>query len=77
MFGSVGFPELILIFFVALLVFGPRKLPDIGRSIGKALGEFRRATTDLKQTLEEEVSRDELKEIKKPDPPEEPTVNRD
>lgn len=66
-----------LIFFVALLVFGPRKLPDIGRSIGKALGEFRRATTDLKHTLEEEVSREELKEIKKPDPPESPIVTRD
>ena len=66
-----------LIFFVALLVFGPRKLPDIGRSVGKALGEFRRATTDLKHTLEEEVSREELKEIKKPDPPEAPIVTRD
>jgi sec-independent protein translocase protein TatA len=77
MFGSLGFPELMLIFFVALLVFGPRKLPDIGRSVGKALGEFRRATTDLKHTLEEEVSREELKEIKKPDPPEAPTVTRD
>ena len=77
MFGSLGFPELMLIFFVALLVFGPRKLPDIGRSIGKALGEFRRATTDLKNTLEEEVSREELKEIKKPDPPEAPVVTRD
>jgi len=77
MFGSLGFPELMLIFFVALLVFGPRKLPDIGRSIGKALGEFRRATTDLKNTLEDEVSREELKEIKKPDPPEAPVVTRD
>jgi len=77
MFGSLGFPELMLIFFVALLVFGPRKLPDIGRSIGKALGEFRRATTDLKNTLDDEVSREELKEIKKPDPPEAPVVTRD
>lgn len=55
MFGSLGFPELMLIFLVALVVFGPRKLPDIGRSIGKALGEFKRATHDLKSTLEEEV----------------------
>lgn len=66
-----------LIFMVALLVFGPRKLPDIGRSIGKALGEFRRATTDLKSTLEDEVSREELKEIKSPEAPEAPTVTRD
>lgn len=55
MFGSLGFPELMLIFLVALVVFGPRKLPDIGRSIGKALGEFKRATNDLKSSLEEEV----------------------
>lgn len=55
MFGSLGFPELILIFMVALIVFGPRKLPEIGRSIGRALGEFRRATTDLKSTLEDDV----------------------
>jgi len=66
-----------LIFFVALLVFGPRKLPEIGRSVGKALGEFRRATTDLKNTLEEEVTREELKEIKKPEAPEAPVVTRD
>lgn len=66
-----------LIFIVALLVFGPRKLPDIGRSLGKALGEFRRATTDLKSTLEDEVSREELKEIKSPEAPEAPIVTRD
>ncbi len=77
MFGSLGFPELMLIFFVALLVFGPRKLPDIGRSIGKALGEFRRATTDLKNTLEDEVSREDSKQIKPPEPPEAPIVTRD
>jgi TatA/E family protein of Tat protein translocase len=66
-----------LIFLVALIVFGPRKLPDIGRTIGKALGEFRRATNDLKSTLEEEVTREELKQIKTPEPPQAPTVNRD
>ncbi|MFA6955583.1 MAG: Sec-independent protein translocase protein TatB [Thermoanaerobaculia bacterium] len=77
MFGSLGFPELMLIFLVALIVFGPRKLPDIGRTIGKALGEFRRATNDLKSTLEEEVTREELKQIKTPEPPQAPTVNRD
>ena len=55
MIGSLGFPELIMIFVVALIFFGPRKLPDVGRSIGKALGEFRRASNDLKSTLEEDV----------------------
>jgi TatA/E family protein of Tat protein translocase len=77
MFGSLGFPELMVIFLVALIVFGPRKLPDIGRTIGKALGEFRRATNDLKSTLEEEVTREELKQIKSPEPPQAPIVNRD
>lgn len=61
MFGSLGFPELLVIFGVALLIFGPRKLPEIGRSVGKALGEFRRATNDLKSTLEEEVRMEERK----------------
>jgi TatA/E family protein of Tat protein translocase len=59
MFGSLGFPELLMIFFVALIVFGPRRLPEIGRSIGKALGEFKKATNDMKLTLEEEVRMEE------------------
>jgi sec-independent protein translocase protein TatA len=63
MFGSIGVPELIMIFVVALLLFGPRKLPDIGRSLGKALGEFRRASNDLKRTLEDEVAADQLREV--------------
>ncbi len=61
MFGSIGVPELILIFVLALLLFGPRKLPDIGKSLGKAMGEFRRASNDLRRSLEEEVAADELK----------------
>jgi TatA/E family protein of Tat protein translocase len=60
---SLGFPELLLIFAVALIVFGPRRLPEIGRSIGKALGEFKRATEDLKSTIEREVKIEELKQI--------------
>ena len=65
MFGSVGIPELIMIFVVALLLFGPKKLPEIGRSLGKALGEFKRATNDLQRSLEEEVAADELKQAKR------------
>lgn len=73
--GSLGFPELILIFLVALIVFGPRKLPDIGRSIGRALGEFRRATHELKSTLEEEVRNEEY-QVRTPEPPPDPTISK-
>ena len=63
MFGSIGVPELVLIFIVALLLFGPRKLPDIGRNVGRALGEFRRASNDLKRTIEEEVATEDLRQV--------------
>lgn len=63
MFGSLGVSEILLIMVVALIVFGPRKLPEIGRTLGKALAEFRKATDDLKNTIEREVRIDELKQI--------------
>ncbi|HKR62797.1 MAG TPA: twin-arginine translocase TatA/TatE family subunit [Thermoanaerobaculia bacterium] len=63
MFGPLGVPELLLIFFVILVVFGPRRLPEIGRTLGKALGEFRKATDDLKNTIEREVRLEELKQV--------------
>ena len=55
MFGSIGMPELVLIFVVALLVFGPKKLPEIGKSLGKGLAEFKRASDELKKTIETEI----------------------
>lgn len=55
MFGSIGMPELIIIFVIALVIFGPRKLPELGRSLGKSLAEFKRASNELKSTLEEEI----------------------
>ncbi|MBC8646716.1 MAG: twin-arginine translocase TatA/TatE family subunit, partial [Thermoanaerobaculia bacterium] len=55
MFGPIGMPELIVIFLVALLIFGPRKLPEIGKTIGKGLSEFKRASDDLKRTIEDEI----------------------
>ena len=55
MFGPIGMPELVLIFLVALLVFGPKKLPELGRSLGRGLAEFKRASEDLKRTIEDEI----------------------
>ena len=55
MLGSIGMPELIIIFVIALIIFGPRKLPELGRSLGKSLAEFKRASNELKSTLEEEI----------------------
>ena len=55
MFGSVGVPELIIIFTIALIIFGPRKLPELGKSLGKSLAEFKRASNELKSTLDEEI----------------------
>ena len=59
MFGSIGMPELIIIFVIALVIFGPRKLPELGRSLGRSLSEFKRASNELKSTLEEEIRLDE------------------
>ena len=55
MFGSIGMPELIIILTLALIIFGPRKLPELGRSLGKSLGEFKRASNELRNTLDEEI----------------------
>ncbi len=55
MLGSIGMPELILIFIVALIVFGPKKLPEIGKSLGKGLAEFKKASDDFKQSIQREV----------------------
>jgi TatA/E family protein of Tat protein translocase len=66
MFGSLGVQELLLIFVIILIVFGPRRIPEIGRMLGKALGEFRKATDDLKSTIEREVRLEELKKITPP-----------
>ena len=62
--GNIGFPELIVIFVVALLVFGPRRLPELGRSLGKGLAEFRRASTDLKNSIEREIESAEVESAK-------------
>src|SRR5216683_7670140 len=61
MFGSIGMPELIVIFLIALVIFGPRKLPELGRSLGKSIAEFKRASNELRSTLEEEIRLEERK----------------
>jgi TatA/E family protein of Tat protein translocase len=55
MFGSIGGIELLVILLLGLLVFGPRKLPELGRALGRSLAEFRRATQELKESIEREV----------------------
>lgn len=61
MFGSIGMPELIVIFVIALIIFGPRKLPDLGRSLGRSLSEFKRASNELRTTLDEEIRLEDQK----------------
>ena len=68
MFGSIGGPELLVIFAIALLIFGPRRLSELGRTLGKGIAEFRKAATDMRDTLDAEVARAELK------PPAEPAT---
>ena len=53
--GTLGVQEMIVIFVLALVLFGPKKLPELGRTIGKAISEFRRASSDLKASFEREM----------------------
>jgi TatA/E family protein of Tat protein translocase len=90
MFG-IGMPEMLVLLAVALIVFGPKKLPELAKSLGRALGEFKRATSDLKDSIETQTGADEIRrsfdEVKEdiqsqvdqtgsiPDPPE-PSANQ-
>jgi Tat protein translocase TatB subunit len=68
MFGTLGGPEVLLLLVLALIVFGPRKLPEIGKSMGRMLAEFRRASNDFKRTLEDEVEAEKLRAAVAEDP---------
>jgi TatA/E family protein of Tat protein translocase len=59
MFGSLGMSEILLILVIALIVFGPRKLPQLGRSLGESLAQFRRASEDFKRSWEQEITVEE------------------
>ncbi len=73
MLGPLGMPELVIIFVIALIVFGPRKLPELGKSLGKSLAEFKRASNELRNSLEEEIrveeDRDRVAKVTTPPPP--------
>ncbi len=62
MFGSMGMSELVIILVIALIIFGPRKLPELGRSLGKSIGEFKRASNELRSTIEDEIRVEETRE---------------
>jgi len=76
MFGPLGGQELVLILVLALIVFGPRRLPEIGKSMGKLLAEFRKASHDFQRTIEDEVEAEKYKAAapEAPPPPAEATA---
>ena len=68
MFGTLGGPEIFLILVVALIVFGPRRLPEIGKSVGKMLAEFRKASNDLEESVRGEPKRPAAAPAEEPPP---------
>lgn len=62
MFGKLGLPELILILVIALMIFGPSKLPEIGKSIGRGIREFKNASREIKESMNEESQKEKEKE---------------
>ena len=71
--GPIGMPELVIIFVIALIIFGPRKLHALGKSLGRSINEFKRASNELKSTLEGEIRTEEQRTTPKPAPAPTPT----
>ena len=61
---NLGFTEMIFLFFLALLIFGPKKLPEIGRQVGRALNEFKRASDEFKSQIQSEINKIDVEEHK-------------
>jgi len=59
MFGNIGIPELLLVLIVALVVFGPGKLPDVGKALGKSIGEFKSALKKTEDTIKAELKEED------------------
>jgi sec-independent protein translocase protein TatB len=78
---QLGFPEMLFIFLLALLIFGPKKLPELGRQLGRAITEFKRASNEFKSQITDEMRALEAEEIMRSaepvsiTPPERPTVS--
>jgi TatA/E family protein of Tat protein translocase len=72
--GNIGVPELVIIFTIALIIFGPRKLPELGKSLGKSLAEFKRASNELKSTLDDEIRSEERRSAERQEPPRVPAA---
>jgi sec-independent protein translocase protein TatA len=65
---GLGMPELIFILVLALLIFGPKRLPEVGKTLGRGLSEFRRASNELKRSIETELTEEEQRALKLPPP---------
>lgn len=72
--GNLGMPEILMILVIALIIFGPRKLPELGKTLGQSLAQFRRASEDFKRQWEDEVELEKRK-LDAPPPPDEPPVS--
>ena len=66
MFGSLGMPELLVIMVIALMVFGPRRLPELGKAVGQTINEFKRGANSLRSSVEEEIRRDQQQKLPAP-----------